>query len=233
MTGRNIFVLAAGVMSAGLVPCTNVYGVSAADGDACGASMERQGLVNVVDVDTSIHVSLMYSRADNFTGRVLYDSLRSAYLHPLAAEALAEAQRTLKSIRPDLSIIVFDAARPMSVQQKMWDAVKGTSHYFYVSNPKNGGGLHNYGLAVDVSLCTAEGDTIPMGTKVDNMNGLSHIDKERQLLSEGMMTQEAYDNRQLLRKVMMSAGWKTLRTEWWHFNLRSRAEARRDFKVIE
>lgn len=233
MRGRNIFVLAAGVMSAGLVLCTNVYGVSAADGDACGASMERQGLVNVVDVDTSIHVSLMYSRADNFTGRVLYDSLRSAYLHPLAAEALAEAQRTLKSIRPDLSIIVFDAARPMSVQQKMWDAVKGTSHYFYVSNPKNGGGLHNYGLAVDVSLCTAEGDTIPMGTKVDNMNGLSHIDNERQLLSEGKMTQEAYDNRQLLRKVMMSAGWKTLRTEWWHFNLRSRAEARRDFKVIE
>ena len=29
---------------------------------------------------------------------------------------------------------------------------KGTSKYRYVSNPNRGGGLHNYGLAVDISI---------------------------------------------------------------------------------
>jgi len=36
--------------------------------------------------------------------------------------------------------------RPMSVQKKMWNVVKGTPKYKYVSNPNRGGGLHNYGL---------------------------------------------------------------------------------------
>ena len=49
--------------------------------------MERQGMVNIRSVDPSIHVSLMYSRPDNFCGVILYDDLKEAYLHPLAAKA--------------------------------------------------------------------------------------------------------------------------------------------------
>lgn len=196
-------------------------------------SLEKRGYVNVQDGDSSIHVSLMYARADNFTGRVLYGDLREAYLHPIAMEALKKAQKRLKKLRPDLSIKVYDAARPMAIQQKMWDAVKHTGHSFYVSNPANGGGLHNYGLAVDITLCTLDGDTVPMGTKVDNMNYLSHIDREETLLKRGEITREAYDNRRLLRQVMRYAGWKPLRTEWWHFNIRTRAQAKRFFKVIK
>lgn len=195
--------------------------------------MAAQGFVDIKSVDPSIRVSLMYSRADNFTGRVLYGDLREAYLHPLAAEALKKAQERLRQLRPDLSLKVYDAARPMSIQQKMWDAVKNTGHSFYVSNPKNGGGLHNYGLAVDLTLCRLNGDTIPMGVKVDNMDGLSHIDREDELLRQGKLTREAYDNRRLLREVMRWAGWKPLRTEWWHFNLRTRAQAKKYFKVIK
>ncbi len=196
-------------------------------------SIAKQGFTDIADIDPTIHVSLMYSRADNFTGRILYEDLRQAYLHPLAAKALKEAQRLLKKERPDLSIKVYDAARPMSIQQKMCDTVKNTNHSFYVSNPRNGGGLHNYGLAVDITLCKADGDTIPMGTKIDNMNNLSHIDNEDGLLKSGKISREAYDNRRLLRKVMRAAGWKPLRTEWWHFNLRTRAEAKKYFKVIK
>lgn len=194
--------------------------------------MAAAGYVDIRDVDKSIAVSLMYSRADNFTGRVLYGDLREAYLHPLAAAALKKAQARLRQLRPDLSLKVYDAARPMSIQQKMWDAVKDTDHSFYVSNPRNGGGLHNYGLAVDLTLCRANGDTIPMGTKIDNMTALSHIDREEQLAAQGKMSREALANRRLLREVMRCAGWKPLRTEWWHFNLRSRAEAKKNFKVI-
>ncbi len=195
--------------------------------------MAAAGYVDIRDVDKSIAVSLMYSRADNFTGRVLYGDLREAYLHPLAAAALKKAQARLRQLRPDLSLKVYDAARPMSIQQKMWDAVKDTDHSFYVSNPRNGGGLHNYGLAVDLTLCRADGDTISMGTKIDNMTVLSHIDREEQLVAQGKMSREALANRRLLREVMRYAGWKPLRTEWWHFNLRSRAEAKKNFKVIK
>lgn len=40
------------------------------------------------------------------------------------------------------------------------------------------------------------------------------------------------ENRLLLRRVMTDAGYKPLRSEWWHFNFRSREEAKRNYKVI-
>ena len=199
---------------------------------ATALSMERQGMVNIQSVDPTIRVSLMYSRPDNFTGRVLYDDLREGYLHPKAARALAMAQQRLKELHPDLSLIIFDATRPMSIQQKMWDVVKGTSKNIYVSNPARGGGMHNYGMAVDISICRENGDTIPMGALVDHMSNLSHIDHEDVLVRTKRMTAEARANRQLLREVMAVGGFKPLRTEWWHFNLCTREEAKRNYKVI-
>ena len=199
---------------------------------ATALSMERQGMVNIKSVDPTIEVSLMYSRPDNFTGQVLYKDLREGYLHPKAADALAKAQKKLKELHPELSLIIFDATRPMSIQQVMWNVVKGTPKNIYVSNPANGGGMHNYGMAVDISICRVGGDTIPMGAKVDYMGTLSHIDIEDQLVSSKRMTKEAQANRQLLREVMAAGGFKPLRTEWWHFNLCTRAEAKKYYKVI-
>ena len=49
---------------------------------ATAQQLAKAGYVNIQDADPSIHVSLMYARADNFTGRVLYGDLREAYLHP-------------------------------------------------------------------------------------------------------------------------------------------------------
>lgn len=194
--------------------------------------MAAQGLKNIADELPEVRISLMYTRADNFTGKVLYDNLKEAYLHPITMEALRKADKRLRELRPDLRLMVMDATRPMSVQQKMWDAVKNTNHSFYVSNPRNGGGLHNYGLAVDLTLCDLNGDTLTMGVKIDNMTSLSHIDKEDLLLKQGKISREAYDNRRLLREVMRYAGFKALRTEWWHFNIRTRAQAKRYFKVV-
>lgn len=196
-------------------------------------SMMKQGMVDVQTVDSTIRVSLMYSRSDNFTGKVLYDDLREGLLHPKAAQALAKAERRLMELRPDLRLIIFDATRPMSIQQKMWDVVKNTNKYFYVSNPARGGGMHNYGMAVDISICRLNGDTIPMGAKVDFMGDLSHIDHEDLLVSKKRMTKEAQENRQLLREAMAAGGFMPLRTEWWHFNLCTRAEAKRSYKVIK
>lgn len=188
--------------------------------------IEAQGFVNVKDADPSIKVSLMYTRPDNFTGKVLYTDLKEAYLHPLAAEALKKAQAELKRRRPELSLIVYDATRPMSVQQKMWDVVKGTSKSIYVSNPANGGGLHNYGFAVDVSICNEKGDTIPMGTVVDHLGREAQPKLEAEMLNRGVISQESLDNRRLLREVMAAGGYKVLNTEWWHFNLKTRKQVK-------
>lgn len=196
-------------------------------------SMAAQGMVNIHDIDTTIRVSLMYSRPDNFTGKILYDDLREGYLHPKAAKALATAEQKLLQLRPELRLIIFDATRPMSIQQKMWDVVKNTPKYFYVSNPARGGGMHNYGMAVDISICKVNGDTIPMGATVDFMGDLSHIDREETLVVQGRITQEARDNRRLLREVMAAGGFMPLRTEWWHFNLCSRKEAKLHYQVIK
>lgn len=194
--------------------------------------MEAQGLKNIAKELPEVRISLMYTRADNFTGKVLYKDLTEAYLHPITMEALRKADERLRALRPDLRLMVMDATRPMSVQQVMWDAVKNTDKRIYVSNPKNGGGLHNYGLAVDVTLCQVNGDTITMGVMIDNMTRLSHIDKEDELLKQGKISKEAYDNRRLLREVMQYGGFKPLRTEWWHFNIRTRSQAKQYFKVV-
>lgn len=197
-----------------------------------GQRLERLGYVNITRLDKSIVVDLIYTRADNFTGSVLYTDLKEAYLHPEAAAALVKAQARLKQLRPDLSLKVYDAARPMVIQQRMWDKVKNTSKNIYVSNPARGGGLHNYGLAVDLTLCNAKGDTLDMGTIIDHLGREAHIDIEDQLVEQKKMSPAARKNRQLLRQVMQYAGFKPLRTEWWHFNFKSRAEAKKNYQVI-
>lgn len=223
--GRLVWLLAALVV----LPCLPLR----AQKSATAQSMEAQGMVDIATLDSTIRVSLMYSRADNFTGQVLYTDLREALLHPRAAKALCEAQRLLQRRRPDLSLKIYDATRPMSVQAKMWRVVAGTPQQNYVSNPRNGGGLHNYGMAVDITLCNEKGDTLDMGTKVDYFGKAAHIDQEAQLVASKRISKQALRNRELLRKVMRHAGWKPLRTEWWHFNLCSRATAKKYYKVIK
>ena len=199
---------------------------------ATAQQLARQGYQEIGQCDPTIHVSLMYARPDNFCGVVLYHDLREAFLHPEAMRGLQKAQAYLKQLRPDLSLKVYDAARPMHIQQRMWDEVKHASKAIYVSNPAHGGGMHNYGMAVDITLCTLKGDTLDMGTKIDYMGKAAHIDNEAALVSTHIISPEARRNRQLLRQVMRYGGFMPLRTEWWHFNKCSRAVAKKYYKVI-
>lgn len=187
--------------------------------------LDSLGYINIAEQDKNIFVSLMYARDDNFMGKVLYDDLREAYLHPDAISPLLKAQQLLQQAHPDYHLMIFDAARPMYIQQQMWDVVKGTRQQNYVSNPAHGGGLHNYGLAVDVSIANAQGDTIPMGTIVDHLGREAHTDFTA-------ISAEALQNRRLLIRVMREAGFRSLPSEWWHFNLVSRQVARDKYKLI-
>ena len=115
----------------------------------------------------------------------------------------------------------------------MWDLVKGTENRVYVSNPRNGGGLHNYGAAVDLTLVDSLGHVLPMGSEFDYFGEEARPDREEAMVKQGRIILPHLHNRRLLRKVMTDAGFRVLPSEWWHFNLMSRAEARGRLKVIE
>ncbi|MCC8088742.1 MAG: M15 family metallopeptidase [Rikenellaceae bacterium] len=195
--------------------------------------MASMGLVDLTQLDPSIKVRLMYATADNFVGEVLYDDITRAFLRPEAAEAVVRAQQSLKEEFPGYSLLIYDAARPMSVQKKMKDKVRGTDMDIYVSSPENGGGLHNYGMAVDITIVDKSGEPLSMGTDFDFLGKESNIDREKELVATGKITENERQNRELLRKVMKKAGFMPLKTEWWHFNYCTRAYARSNLPLIE
>ena len=194
--------------------------------------LEEQGLVNMHSLDTTIRVDLKYATTDNFTKEILYDDLTEAYLHPIAAQKLAKAQQLLKAIDPDLSLLVYDAGRPMSVQKKMYKVVQNTPYREYVADPGKTG-MHNYGMAVDLTICRSDGTALDMGTPFDFFGKAAGINQEEQLLNEGLLTREQINNRKLLRQVMTGAGFITIRGEWWHFNAVSRSEAKNNIRIID
>ena len=210
----------------------SVGALSAISG-ALDDKMADAGMVSVADVCPDVDYNLMYARPDNFTGVVLYNGMTYPWLRPEAAKALAEASSRLRSERPDLRLLVKDAARPMSVQRRMYEVVQGTSKARYVSNPANGGGLHNYGMAVDITIVDSLGNELPMGTPVDHLGSEANIDREEELVNRGVITRQERYNRLLLRRCMRAAGFKPLRTEWWHFNLCTSNEARRRYRLLD
>ena len=195
--------------------------------------LSSKGLVNIRALDNTIRVELKFSQQDNFMNQAVYKGMSQAWLRPEAADRLVKAQNLLKQEYPKWTIVVYDAARPMSVQRKMWSLVRGTDKTNYVSNPSNGGGLHNYGMAVDVTILDETGMPLPMGSPFDFFGEEAHTTNEEILLEQGRINQQEYNNRRLLRRLMVKAGFRAIPYEWWHFNVCSRAEARRLYPVIE
>lgn len=218
-----------GILSLFLFLCVIAYG-KAENLDRYFAS---KGLVDASRMDSSIHVLLKYATTDNLFKEAVYTGIKGIWLHPDAASKLLKAQKLLKEKHPGYSLIVYDAARPMSVQKKMWNLVRGTSKTNYVSNPAKGGGLHNYGMAVDVTIIDKSGKILPMGSPFDHFGEEAHINKEETLVNSGKITRTEYENRLLLRQVMRQAGFRTILYEWWHFNACSREEARKNYILIE
>jgi zinc D-Ala-D-Ala dipeptidase len=192
------------------------------------------GLVNVQELDSSIFVDMKYASTDNFLGKDIYDGLARAYLQPDVADMLVKAQVYLKEINPGYSLIIYDAARPRSAQQKMWDAVDAPfdEKVKFLSNPANGS-IHNFGAAVDVGIVDEKGKELDMGTEFDYMGEMAYTTIEQQLLDDGLLQAEHIENRKLLRRVMRHGGFWGIQTEWWHFNACTRAEAREKYAIIE
>lgn len=197
-------------------------------------NLELIGLQNVAEEIPGIEVYMVYATPYNFMGRVLYEGLDEAYLVPEAMDKLRKANELLRQKRLDLHLVVYDAARPRSIQELMWKVVENTELQDFVANPnKSGGGAHNYGIAVDVSLVDCTGHPIPMGSEYDYFGDRSRVDLETQLIATGEINHRELMNRQLLREIMTEAGWIVEPSEWWHFNAMPLSEASEKYTVIK
>lgn len=197
-------------------------------------SLQEQGLVNIQKEISGIQVELKYSTVDNFFQQDVYGDLTQCYLQPVAAAMLGKAQASLQKEYPNLSLLVYDGVRPLRVQQILWDSLDKPDSIkpLYVSDPKIGG-LHNYGLAVDLTIFDLKsGKPLDMGTPFDYFGFPAYPDRELQMLAEEKITKTQVGNREILRKVMKGAGFTGIGSEWWHFNAFSRKEAEEKFSII-
>ena len=150
----------------------------------------EQGMVDITKVIPGIQVELKYSTEGNFFQQDVYGDLVRCYLHPKATEMLAKAQEALQKDYPKLSLLVYDGVRPLSVQQILWDSLDKPDSIkpLYVSDPKIGG-LHNYGVAVDLTIVDMKtGKPLDMGTAFDFFGYPAYPDRELQMLAEKKIT---------------------------------------------
>lgn len=190
------------------------------------------GLVDVQTICPDIQVDLKYATEGNFLRKNVYGDLRKCYLVKEAASNLAAAQKNLASLKPGWRLKVFDGARPRRIQAIMWGLVKGTRQQHFVANPSSGSN-HNYGAAVDLTIVDEKGRELDMGTPFDFFGELAEPRLEDAFLKKGMLTANQVQNRLLLRRVMIEAGFLSISSEWWHFDAFPTDVIRKRFRVIE
>lgn len=193
--------------------------------------MRKAGLVDIQSLDDEIEVLLKYATEDNFVGQNMYGTLRKAFFRPHFAKKIVEAQRLLRERHSDYSLLIYDAARPLSVQKRMRKAVEGTPLTAYVADGARGG-RHNYGVAVDLTIIDGNGQPLDMGAPFDHFGREAWIgtDKNTTLASykayvewqrkEGIISDEAARNRTLLLEIMDAVGLRPYAKEWWHYQER-------------
>ena len=157
-------------------------------------------------------------------------------------EALTIAQSKLEQYYPGWRIQIFDAYRPVEVQQFMVDytfaevvqtqqlnIVKLTDAQrqaiweqvyqiwavpsFDCATPPP----HSTGAAVDVTLVDETRQPVNMGSVIDELSARSHPDYYASATSPVEQQYHAY--RQLLQDVMEAGGFRRHPGEWWHFSL--------------
>lgn len=106
---------------------------------------------------------------------------------------------------------VYDAYRPARASGEMvaWARAAGRESLLrdgYVAGHSN----HARGNTVDVTLESAQGELLDMGTAWDTFSAESHYAAARG---------DAKAHRKTLRRAMVQAGFKPYAREWWHFTL--------------
>ena len=162
-------------------------------------------MVELKTVVPNIQYDLRYATLNNFMHQQVYKEGSHTFLRLIVARALGRVQQELNE--KDLSLKIWDAYRPYSVTEKMWELIKDER---YVADPKKGSG-HNRGIAVDLTIIDrTTGKELDMGTGFDNFTDTAHQTFKNLPL-------EILNNRALLKTVMEKNGFVAMETEWWHF----------------
>jgi D-alanyl-D-alanine dipeptidase len=170
-----------------------------------------------------------------------YEDKSPYYLRRRVVERLMSAQQQLQQEHPGWQIQIFDAYRPIAVQQFMVDysfadllRTKGTSLadlstaeerslleeiYQFWAPPSLDPDMpppHSTGAAVDITLVDDVGKTVDMGSPIDELSIRSFPDHFAD--SSNFLEHQYHENRQLLNRVMAIAGFQRHPNEWWHFS---------------
>ncbi|MBT4989256.1 MAG: M15 family metallopeptidase [Rickettsiales bacterium] len=164
-------------------------------------------LKKLSNITAELITNLRYQTYDNVFQDVLYPEDFEASLHEEAFLCLKKAIDIAR--KENLVFKIWDAYRPYSVQEKMFDII-GDSNF--VSNPETGSVPHCRGIAVDLTLCDSSGLELDMGTDFDNFTELAFFNSKD-------VSERARNHRVLLREIMTLAGFDSYDNEWWHFQL--------------
>ena len=197
--------------------------LAAGSADNLEARLLAAGLV---ELRGGIETDLAYAKDDptgkiNFLKENVYGSLRKCFLQKEVAAKVNSAQIILKrTLGPKASLVMYDCARPRSVQEKMWKILPDSR---YVANPVSGSN-HNFGASVDLTFRDSNGTIADMGVKFD------HFGPEAAHNAAGI-SPLARKNRTILREAMKQAGLYPYDAEWWHYD--GVASPRTQFKILD
>ena len=191
-------------------------------------TMDPSGFVLLADYVPSIIQEIRYYSTYNFIGDRI-----DGYEEPCALLTI-EAARALKAAANELFVQgyrmkVFDAYRPAGAVKHfvLWgieDQDIRMKPYFYPDLEKQElfakgyiakQSSHSRGSTVDLTLLDMKtGKELDMGSPFDFFGPVSHPDCRD-------ITDEQYDNRMLLQRVMVRNGFEIIDCEWWHFTLKN------------
>lgn len=189
---------------------------------------DASDFVNVADIVPDVILEIRYYSTYNFVGQRIdgYDA-PVALLTKEAATALKKASDTLLTMGYRLKI--FDAYRPQTAVNHFirWaEDVSDTAmkRYFYPDVDKSrlfelefiaARSGHSRGSTIDLTL-------FDMNTEREvDMGGTFDWFGEKSYPNYSGITEEQFKMRQLLRNVMIGAGFKPYESEWWHFTLKN------------
>ena len=165
---------------------------------------DADGFVPLSSILYGHQIALAYAGKNNFTGQCIYD-FTEGYLRRGTAQKLAAVEKELETY--GLSLKVWDAYRPLSAQEKLWNAFPDPA---YVSPPYSGNRSHCRGSAVDVTLIDDSGMELEMPSGFDDFTALGDRDFTD-------CSAQAASNATLLQEVMEKHGFESYQGEWWHF----------------
>ena len=170
-----------------------------------------------------------------------YGTRSPYYLRHDVLDRLLKAQGILKEEQPGWQLCLFDAYRPVAVQQFMVDATfaeqlqaQGIEPdrlspqqsqqvwqqvYQFWAPPSKKATMpppHSTGAAVDLTLTDETGQPVDMGSPIDEVSPRSF--PKHFAAGRTPEAQSFHRRRQLLNAVMSAAGFRRHQQEWWHFS---------------